>query len=219
MKNINKKSINYGLKALTILAFVFVFIPFNRVSADTYITGCGDGGCNTSYGSPVQQGYEGPVTYTQPYQQEPIYNNNQQQTTVVYTQPQYQTPTYYTQPVYPQTYQQPIYYPASNVVYSSGTVPATKTQVIVRHVYSDSPNQTNTNINSTPTNQPATTVAPATNSNDDLASNAVFGSNSFLPSGLIQWIFFAIIILLIVVLARKVFGAKEEYHSTPLKHE
>ncbi|MEK7500458.1 MAG: IPT/TIG domain-containing protein [Patescibacteria group bacterium] len=51
-----------------------------------------------------------------------------------------------------------------------------------------------------------------------LASNAIFGENGFLPSGLIQWILFAIVILLIVILVRKVFGAQENYHATPLKH-
>lgn len=52
----------------------------------------------------------------------------------------------------------------------------------------------------------------------NLASNALFGSNSFLPSGLMQWIMFAIVLLLIVILVRKVFGAQEKYHATPLKH-
>ena len=52
----------------------------------------------------------------------------------------------------------------------------------------------------------------------NLAGNAIFGSNGFMPSGLIQWILFAIVVLLIVILIRKVFGAEERYHATPLKH-
>ena len=52
----------------------------------------------------------------------------------------------------------------------------------------------------------------------NLASNALFGSNSIYPSGLIQWILLAIIILLIVILVRRLYGA-DKYHSTPLKHD
>src|SRR6185369_1177126 len=47
------------------------------------------------------------------------------------------------------------------------------------------------------------------NGNSDisnLASNALFGANGLFPSGLIQWILFAILILLIVILVRKVYG-------------
>jgi hypothetical protein len=51
-----------------------------------------------------------------------------------------------------------------------------------------------------------------------LASNAIFGTSGFLPSGLLQWIFFGILILIIVILVRRVHGAKE-YHEAPLKHE
>jgi hypothetical protein len=53
---------------------------------------------------------------------------------------------------------------------------------------------------------------------NSLASNAIFGSGSFLPSGIIQWILFAILILIIVILARKIFGAKEDYDEAPMKH-
>ena len=53
----------------------------------------------------------------------------------------------------------------------------------------------------------------------NLASNVIFGSNSFLPSGLIQWIFFAIIILVIVILVRRVYEGNKKYQATPLKHD
>ena len=52
-----------------------------------------------------------------------------------------------------------------------------------------------------------------------LTGNAVYGSNTFLPSGAIQWLFFAIIILLLVVLARKFFGGEDRYLAVPLKHD
>ena len=52
----------------------------------------------------------------------------------------------------------------------------------------------------------------------DLAASAIFGStDSFFPSGLIQWILFAIIILLLVILARRVFGATAKYNKAPMK--
>lgn len=52
----------------------------------------------------------------------------------------------------------------------------------------------------------------------DLAASAIFGSTgSFFPSGLIQWILFAIIILLLVILARRVFGATAKYNEAPMK--
>ncbi|MEX2028856.1 MAG: IPT/TIG domain-containing protein [Candidatus Paceibacterota bacterium] len=52
----------------------------------------------------------------------------------------------------------------------------------------------------------------------NLASNVVFGTTSFMPSGIVQWIFFAILILLIVILVRKIFKGEEKYQATPLKH-
>ncbi|MFA6076504.1 MAG: IPT/TIG domain-containing protein [Candidatus Paceibacterota bacterium] len=54
---------------------------------------------------------------------------------------------------------------------------------------------------------------------NNLASNAIFGSNGVHPSGLVQWIFFAILILVIVILVRKVYGMGEKYHTAPLKHD
>lgn len=70
------------------------------------------------------------------------------------------------------------------------------------------------------TNTTQTENGTDANSNyGSLASNAIFGSNSFMPSSLIQWIFFAIIVLLIVILVRKVYGADKKYHATPMKHD
>jgi len=51
-----------------------------------------------------------------------------------------------------------------------------------------------------------------------VTANAIFGTNGFTPSGLIQWILLAILILLIVILVRKFTGAEDKYHSEPLKH-
>lgn len=51
-----------------------------------------------------------------------------------------------------------------------------------------------------------------------LASSVILGGNTFLPSGIVQWVLVAILIVLIVVLGRKIFGAREQYDSAPLKH-
>ena len=51
-----------------------------------------------------------------------------------------------------------------------------------------------------------------------LASSVILGGNSFLPNGLVQWVLVAILILLIIIIVRKVLGAREHYDNTPLKH-
>jgi hypothetical protein len=64
-------------------------------------------------------------------------------------------------------------------------------------------------------------VATASDVNDSygsLTANALFGSNSFMPTGLVQWIIFAIIVLLIIFLWRYIHRSEEKYLSSPLKH-
>ena len=51
-----------------------------------------------------------------------------------------------------------------------------------------------------------------------LASNALYGSEVGLrPSGLTQWLIFAILVLLVIIVVRKLY-LENKYHSTPLKH-
>ncbi|MBY0376386.1 IPT/TIG domain-containing protein [Patescibacteria group bacterium] len=50
-----------------------------------------------------------------------------------------------------------------------------------------------------------------------LTGNVLYGTNSFMPSGIIQWLLLAIFILLIVIIVRKIFFA-DKYHATPMKH-
>ncbi len=66
--------------------------------------------------------------------------------------------------------------------------------------------------------KPIVTKNQDTNKYSSLAANAVFGEVGFLPTGLVQWIMVAILILLIVVLVRKVFGGAKGYYASPLKH-
>ncbi len=81
--------------------------------------------------------------------------------------------------------------------------------------------RTNTNSNNS-NNSSANTNESYNNENTDsysnLASNAIYGSDTFLPSGLIQWVLIAIIILLLIIIVRKLFGAEDNYHASPLKH-
>jgi len=99
-------------------------------------------------------------------------------------------------------------------------------------------NNTNTNTNNNPSNNSSstnvsntttqnsdtsnTTVSKTTDSNTNdsyssLTANALVGSNSFLPTGLMQWIILAVIIVAIIFLWRYV-HAEDKYLSEPLKH-
>ena len=73
-----------------------------------------------------------------------------------------------------------------------------------------------TNTTTTDTNNTVSTN-DAKNSYGSLTANALVGSNSVMPSGLIQWILLAIIILAIIFLWRYV-HAENKYMSEPMKH-
>jgi len=164
----------FSLRILTILAFVLIFAPFNKASAE--------GGVNYIYGT-FDNGYSN-------YNNGSYYNTNQASYQApIYTPPPTTTPIVYSNSANPN-------------VASTTTVPKTVAKAKT-------------------TSAPKTVALSTTKSNSvgGLAANAFFGSNSFLPSGLIQWILFAIFILLLVILTRKIFGAKENYHATPMKHE
>lgn len=94
------------------------------------------------------------------------------------------------------------------------TTPATSTTRNTQNNQSNETSNNFTNFNDTLSgdNQSDENIS-------NLASNAIFGANGPYPSGVIQWVFFAIMILLIVILVRKVFGGSARYHATPLKHD
>lgn len=83
-----------------------------------------------------------------------------------------------------------------------------------------------TNVNTAPqgqvegasTTKTTTTTTEKSTEDSSLSANAISARSGFLPSGLLQWIFFAILILLIVILVRKILGADKKYEQTPLKH-
>ena len=67
----------------------------------------------------------------------------------------------------------------------------------------------------------STTAKTSTQPKEDLSTlpaNVIYGSNSFIPSGLLQCILLAILILIIVILSRRVFNGNKRFHSSPLKH-
>ncbi|OGI73693.1 hypothetical protein A3D42_00550 [Candidatus Nomurabacteria bacterium RIFCSPHIGHO2_02_FULL_41_18] len=138
--------------------------------------------------------------------------------------------TYNTGSVY--SYPGPYNYPAPTPVYNfpvnqTTYYPANTTQVVYYPVSTSNTSGSSTNKSSTAaksttdTQYNRTTVAVENQNLDsrygNLAAGAIFGQSGFLPSGLVQWILLAILILLIIVLARKVFGGAKNYYSTPLK--
>ena len=59
------------------------------------------------------------------------------------------------------------------------------------------------------------------NGNEDyggLAATAIIGADGFMPTGLVGWIVAAILITIIIILIRRIYGAEKRYHETPLKH-
>lgn len=123
----------------------------------------------------------------------------------------YDNTSYYNSYYNSAPYQPPIYTPPpapTPIVYSTSVNPNATNPVAV------APTTKTTSTSNTATSP---TTSPESASN--LAANVVYGTNSFLPSGLIQWILFAIFILFLVILARIVLGAKKKYHATPMKHE
>ena len=138
----------------------------------------------------------------------------------------YQLPGYedsYNPPVarQPVVYQEPVVYQPAPVyrpapVYQAAPVYQT-TPVYQNTTYTNSTqNDNTTNSNSDTT---STTTSKVTSSDyKKITANALFGTHSFLPSGLVQWVLLAIFILVIVILLRRALGVEERYQSEPLKH-
>ena len=113
-------------------------------------------------------------------------------------------------------YQAPIYSPAP-IYYSPTPAPT---------IYSSSANpDTLTASKTVTTDSTNTSVAKSkTSDNNSLTASAIFGlifglKNGLYPSSLIQWILFAILVLLMVILVRKIYGGSEKYNAIPMKHK
>lgn len=118
---------------------------------------------------------------------------------------------------YVRPYNQPVPYVKSEIVYQPAVYQETK---VVN-------NTSNTNKSTTTTKSSVSNTSDKNEQNSNqtvsqkygsLAANAAYGSDTFAPSGLAQWIMLAILILIIIILARKIFGATERYENSPLKH-
>lgn len=246
MSKINKKSINYSLKLLTILAFGLIFIPFNRASA------------TSSY----VNAYKNPVITSQTAEEnnpKPFVNSISPSTlnkgvgtkTITITGNGFvpssiaringsNRPTTFidSSHLLIQTNQTDLsrvdgfFITVFNVSpgggYSNAAFFTIKTTPVATSTNTDTGNNNSNNSDTysetNPTeNQNNTNGTNGENNTDEnyssLASNAIFGTSSFLPSGLVQWILFAIIILLIIIIVRKIFGAKDNYDASPMKHE
>jgi hypothetical protein len=108
---------------------------------------------------------------------------------------------------------------SSNAAYftiNNGTSSIVNTRTTSNNTSSTSVNNSNT---SSTTNTTQTNATNDTNPTyGSLTSNALFGSNTFLPSGLFQWILCIIIILAIIVLWRYIHRSEDKYMSEPMKH-
>lgn len=241
MKKINNKSINLALKTLTILAFSLLFIPATTFAA--YGTNVYFGGGNYFDGnnvfnpSPSIDGINpsyavigsGPKTITVtgngfvPASIARVNGADRPTTFIDYAHLFVQISA--TDVNNPNGFFITVWNPAPGGGYSNSETFTINN--VVANVNNNSQNNTYSNSTNSTTyssNTDSTNTSNNTNSNSDtpsnLASNVIFGStDSFMPSGIIQWILFAILVLVIVILVRKISGASDEYHDAPLKHD
>jgi ATP-dependent Zn protease len=119
-------------------------------------------------------------------------------------------------------------YPNNQTQYTSNNNTTTQ-PVIKNYYYYNTPANTSGNTNTSKNTNTTTTTTTDNNttqaSNDinqnygSLAANALVGSSgSFMPSGLLQWIFLAIIVAVMIVLWRYIHRSEEKYMAEPLKH-
>ncbi len=235
MKNINKKSISLSLKVLSILAFGLIFVPFNIASASSYginyvyNSGTGSNQNQTETNNPkpsissinpkssnVGDSTRTITVFGDGFIPSSIVrvNNSNRPTTFIDSShllvkiTDNDTYAYETNGEFYIT----VFNRAPGGGYSNAVV------FTVNKVIAPVANTSNGNTSPKTTQTENKTNNDAKSNYSNLASNAIFGSNSFLPSGLIQWVIFAIIILLIIIFARKVFGAEKNYHEAPMKH-
>jgi hypothetical protein len=99
--------------------------------------------------------------------------------------------------------------PAPQVVYVN--TPA-------KTVYKTTASTTASNTSTSTNNSTDASAVSYTDKYSTLAASAVLGGNTFAPSGLVQWILLAILILIIIIISRRIFGATDRYNKSPLKH-
>jgi hypothetical protein len=116
------------------------------------------------------------------------------------------------------TNQPTTYYPPAPVVYTPP--PVYNPPVVVQPTPTPTIYSSDTNQNGVALADPDATEGDETDTDGtDLSANASSASSGFLPSGVLQWIIFAILVMLIVILVRKIYGGREKFLATPLKHK
>ncbi len=243
MKNINKNSINLTLKVLTILAFALIFIPLNKVAAYNYSSvdnGFGtidDGGFNNPNNPKPSVRFISPnssnigigtktITITgSGFVHNSIARVNGSSRFTTFIDSSHLLVQINSNDIYTYSNNGGFYITVFNGTPGGGY--SNSAFFTVKKPATSNPSTTTTNTNSYASPDTFTETIPTEDENvnantednySNLASNVIFGSNSFLPSGLIQWVLFAIVILIIVILVRKIFGAKENYDESPMKH-
>ncbi len=131
---------------------------------------------------------------------------------------------------YPNYYQTPVYtYTPAPVYYSPAPIIPVPTPVPTPTIYSSTANPNAVKVApktvavakaKTASSTKNTSVAETkTFADSNLVASAIWGSGGFLPSSLFQWILFAVLIMLTVILVRKIYGGGEKYHAIPMKHD
>ncbi|MFA5791504.1 MAG: hypothetical protein WC884_00490 [Candidatus Paceibacterota bacterium] len=247
MSKTNNNSINYGLKLLTILAFGLIFIPFNRASATTSYVNAYKNPVPVSETteennpkpivssispSSINKGL-GTKTITisgggfVPSSTARINGSNRLTTFIDSSHLLIQTNQ--TDMSRADGFFITVFNNAPGGGYSNAAFFTIKNQAVSTSTNTNNTNNDNSYDTYSETNQienqnNTNGINGENNTNEtdenysSLASNAIFGTTGFLPSGLIQWVLFAIIILLIIIIVRKIFGAKEDFDTSLMKH-
>ena len=114
-------------------------------------------------------------------------------------------------------YNQNNYYPTPAQFQPTQTVYVPTNTTSTQTAFVDTPTIYSGTVAKTTTKKSTVAKVTPTKANT-LAANVVFGENKFMPSGILEWMFFGIIILIIVILTRRVFSRNKEFEKTPLKH-
>ena len=215
MKNINTNKLIKGLQIVFILVVGIFSMPSSSYAAVNYVWG------NLVDIAPVATP---PPSYPQNYYQNYQVPNNYNYTTAA-PAPYYPAPAY-------NNYNNPAPAPApdySNAPTIKSNDPVVKAPATKTVAKATTPKTTNVNagdyvlvpksqllaVNSA---QVAGLADVNTADANSLTANSLF-AGSFIPHGLLGWVFIAIFILIIIILARKVFGKTKAYMASPSKHD
>lgn len=192
---------------LTLWALALTFMPVKADAATNYVWNSVDG---MTYGN---------VNNYNPYYNQ--YNYPTQPATTYNNGPTYSPPTQAYN--YNANYTTPTVYSNNPTVNkSSTTAKKTTTKTVAKTTTTPTGNLNGYMLvpipNNTTSTAQVTSNDPLVASAGALTANVLFGSNTFIPSGLLGWILLAILILFIIILVRRIFGNTARYMRVPLKH-